>query len=216
VERSGKSRAAADAALKLALRDRARTDSREGIGADSRVRELAEVWFSGLALAPTTTEVYRSRLESQILPSLGSLRVRELSTGSIDRYLKVVAQRHGPAAAKMTRSVLSGMCGLAVRHDALDRNPVRDAGPITRTPKAMPRALSIVEARQRRAMLSYDDQAVSRDLPDLVAFMLATGLRIGEAAAVAPRSRCPRAGPNVTGSTAAGTDKRTPRCSGSC
>jgi integrase len=30
-------------------------------------------------------------------------------------------------------------------------------------------------------MLSYDEQAIARDLPDLVRFLMATGLRIGEA-----------------------------------
>ncbi len=188
VERSGRSKATAESALKLALRDRARLDAREGITPETRVSVLAEAWFAGLDLAPTTLQVYRDRLDCQVLPSLGALRVRELSIGSLDRYLKVIAQKHGHAVAKMTRSVLSGMCGLAARHDALDRNPVRDVGAIARPTKAMPRAMTIKEVRQLRAMLSYDDQAIGRDLPDFVAFMLATGLRIGEAAAVTPSS----------------------------
>jgi len=33
-----------------------------------------------------------------------------------------------------------------------------------------------------RAYLSYDDVAVEKDLPDLVAFMVSTGKRIGEVA----------------------------------
>ncbi|SHN88699.1 Phage integrase family protein [Geodermatophilus obscurus] len=32
-----------------------------------------------------------------------------------------------------------------------------------------------------RAALSYDEKAIARDLPDLVAFLMSTGLRIGEA-----------------------------------
>jgi integrase len=44
--------------------------------------------------------------------------------------------------------------------------------------------LSAAEARQLRALLAYDAQAVKRDLPDFVAMMLATGLRIGECAAL--------------------------------
>lgn len=184
VERSGKSRAAAEAALRLALRDRARVDAREGITADTRVSVLAEAWFANLDLAPTTMETYRARLDTQVLPSLGALRVRELSIGTLDRHLRVIAQKNGPAVAKMTRSVLSGMCGLAARHDALDRNPVRDVGVITRATKSVPRAMTIDEVLELRAALVNDGQAVGRDLPDFVAFMLGTGLRIGEAAAV--------------------------------
>jgi hypothetical protein len=71
----------------------------------------------------------------QIVPALGDLRVRELSVGTVDRFLKSVTKRSGAATAKMTRSVLSGMCGLAARHDALDRNPVRDAKVITQPRK---------------------------------------------------------------------------------
>ena len=41
------------------------------------------------------------------------------------------------------------------------------------------------QLRQLRAALSYDEQAIARDLPDLVAFLMATGLRIGEACGLA-------------------------------
>lgn len=184
VEKSGRSKASAETSLKLALRDRTRSEAGAGIGAETRVSELAEAWFSTLELAPTTMQAYRDRLDFQILPSLGGLRVRELSVGTLDRYLRTVARRNGPSVAKMTRSVLSGMCGLAARHDALDRNPIRDVGIISRQPKAVPRSLTIPEVRELRAKLACDEQAIERDLPDFVAFMLATGLRIGEAAAV--------------------------------
>jgi integrase len=37
------------------------------------------------------------------------------------------------------------------------------------------------QLRQLRAALTYDDRAIARDLPDLVSFLMATGLRTGEA-----------------------------------
>jgi Phage integrase family len=73
------------------------------------------------------------------------------------------------------------MAGLAARHDALEHNPVRDAGRISPgRPKRVPRALSVAETRELRARLSNDDKARERDLPDLVDMLLATGLRVGE------------------------------------
>ena len=84
----------------------------------------------------------------------------------------------------MVRSVLSGMCGLAVRQDLLDRNPVRDASHISVPVKRAPRSLTLAQARQLRAFVTYDDRAITRDLPDLIGFMLATGSRLGEAAAL--------------------------------
>ena len=185
IERLGLSRSAAERHLKEAFRDRVDVHSGTDITAETRVRELAETWFASLdAQSPSTRQRYRDRVDKQILPALGELRLRELSIGTVDRFLKTVTKRHGAAMAKMTRSVLSGMCGLAARHDALDRNPVRDAHVITQPRKAVPKSLSVKEVLQLRALMTYDDKAVARDLPEFVSFMLASGLRIGEASAV--------------------------------
>src|SRR4028119_1994780 len=148
VERSAKTKAAAEAALRLALRDRARFDTGGDITPDTRVSVLAEAWFSGLKnLSPTPLQASRHRLDQQILPGLGNLRVRELSVGTIERHPRLIADKHGPAMAKMTKSVLSGVCRLAARHDALDRNPVRDTGSLKAPTKNAPKALTADEAR---------------------------------------------------------------------
>jgi len=183
--RRGGSKAAAERALKEAFRDRPGIDAGTDLTPQTRVRELAEAWFASLeSQSPTTRQSYRNRVDNQILPALGELRLRELTTGTVDRFLKTVAKCSGPSMAKMTRSVLSGMCGLAARHDAIDRNPVRDAQVINHPRKATPKSLTVNEVRQLRALMTYDDKAVERDLPEFVSFMLATGLRIGEASAV--------------------------------
>ena len=135
--------------------------------------------------SPGTLRAYRDRLDGQIIPALGNLRVRELTTGVVDRHLRAVRDKHGASLAKLCRTVLSGMAGLATRHDALEHNPVRDAGRISPgKPKRVPRALNVAETRELRTWLSNDDKARERDLPDLVAMLLATGLRVDEALAV--------------------------------
>lgn len=56
---------------------------------------------------------------------------------------------------------------------------------IGRSPaRKSPRSLTLAQAQQLRALVTYDDRAVSRDLPDLIGFLLATGVRLGEAAAL--------------------------------
>ncbi|MER7433091.1 hypothetical protein [Pseudonocardia alni] len=80
--------------------------------------------------------------------------MRELSTGRLDRLVIEVHDRHGSAAATTVRTVLSGMVGLAVRHDAL------------------------------RASLHEDEKCRDLDLVELTDVRLATGPRIGEATAV--------------------------------
>ena len=54
-------------------------------------------------------QAYPNRLDQQVLPGLGNLRVRELSVGTIERHLRLVADKHGHGMAKMTTSVLSGV-----------------------------------------------------------------------------------------------------------
>lgn len=186
LERHGKTKAAAERALKAALRDRVGEQTNGDITAGSRVSALAEAWYAGLTdLSPITMQAYRDRLDRQILPRLGQLRVRELSVGNLDRHLRGIVDQHGVATGRMCRSVLSGMCTLAARHDALTQNPVRALGPVSGRAKKAPRALTVPQLRQLRAALTYDDRAITRDLPDLIAFLMATGLRIGEACGLA-------------------------------
>src|SRR5688500_10403812 len=186
VERRGPTKAAVERALKTRLRDRAPVHASGEITAESRVSALAEAWYTGLAgLSPVTMQAYRDRLDRQILPGLGQLRLRELSIGVLDRHLRLVAKKHGVSTARTCRSVLSGMCTFAARHDALSQNPIRAVGPVRGSQKRAPRALTLPELRQLRAALTYDDRAIARDLPDLVSFLMATGLRIGEACGLA-------------------------------
>ncbi len=170
--------------LAEALRDRVYVGAGE-LTADSKVAVVAEAWYATTTtLAEGTREQYRYLLDGKIHAGVGELRVRELSVAVCDRFLQAVQAQSGAAVAKMTRSVLSGICGHAARSGLLDRNPVRDTGPISSKPKRAPRALTVEQVRDLRTWLTYDDVAIRRDIPDLVAFLLGTGLRISEASAV--------------------------------
>src|SRR3954452_11872204 len=96
VERNAASKIAAERALKLALRDRAPGKAGGEIAADSRVLLLADVWVTSLdGLSPITLQAYRDRLDRQLLPRLGQLRIRELSIGILDPHLRDIADSHG-------------------------------------------------------------------------------------------------------------------------
>lgn len=185
IERHGPSQSAAIRALKRTIRDRSRAAGGAELTPESRMSALAEAWYETLeGRSPSTMQIYHYCLDRYLLPALGQVRVRELTVGLVDRHLSTIAKNSGPSMAKTSRSVLSGVCNLGCRLDLLDSNPCRDTGRISTRPKNPPQALSIERARQLLAYLSYDPKARSRDLPDLVAFMLATGLRIGEASAL--------------------------------
>jgi integrase len=190
MERVGRTDTDARNRLKAACRDRSGPDIAGGITASTTVAVLAEVWFEEIRLSvetgersPTTGQLYRDRLDKQVLPAFGALRLREITVSRVDRMLKTVRERHGPGTAKATRTVLSGLFSLAARHDALSANPVREVARV-RSPQHDTFALQLEQVWDLRAHLAADQQAQDWDLPDFVDMMLATGLRIGEAAAI--------------------------------
>src|SRR5688572_11388763 len=103
VERHGRTKGAAERALRLALRDRVHVGAGADITPDTKLAVLAEAWFaevSRLDRSPGTLRAYRERLDRQVIPALGALRVCELSTGTVDRHLRAVRDKHGAAVAK--------------------------------------------------------------------------------------------------------------------
>jgi integrase len=190
VARVGATESKARARLKEACRDRGRTDAAADITRDTTVKALAEEWFSEVRLAvemgersPGTGRLYRDRLDNQVIPAFGSLRLREITVSRVDLLLKRVRDHHGVGVAKATRTVLSGMFGLAARHDAMPSNPVRDTARLP-TKAKVHRTLTLEEVWDLRAKIAVDQKAIDWDLVDLVDMMLATGLRIGETAAI--------------------------------
>jgi len=134
VVRFGQSRAQAERRLREALRDRSSAET-PPVPVDSRLSAMAAHWLAdvdGSELAAGTKRLYRFAVHAYVLPGLGELRLREITVPAIDRLLASVHADHGPGAAKSTRSVLSGILGLAVRHGLLTTNPVRDT-PARRT-----------------------------------------------------------------------------------
>lgn len=185
LSRRAPTKTAAEAALKVAVRDRARIGGQGELTGDSRVKDVAESWFAALRdIAPSTKQAYRDRLDRQVIPGLGQLRIRELTVGTLHRHLREVELRHGYGTAKQTRTVLSGLCGWAARHDAIERNPVREVGAVKVPVRRANRSFTAAQVRQLRALLTYDEKALARDVPDLVGLLVATGMRIGEATAL--------------------------------
>lgn len=117
LERGAKTDGAARRLLAEEVRDRGQPDGRATITRETKVADLGEAWFEQVeasGLSPSTLQLYRDRLDKQILPALSNIRVRELSVGLIDRHLAMVKAKHGASLAKTTKSVLSGMCRLPV------------------------------------------------------------------------------------------------------
>ena len=134
--------------------------------------------------SPTSLETYRRAFKNHIRPALGELRIGEATTPSIDTVLAKIKTNAGPSTAKTCRAIISGAMKLAVRYGAISVNSVREVDTIEAPTKTPPRALTSDEVRLLRTSLTTDERAIEADLPDLVTFMLATGVRIGESLAV--------------------------------
>lgn len=197
VEASGSSGAAAERALRVALRDRATPSGREITG-EMRIAQVGALWFEELELEgrlrAQSIDTYRAVWVKHIEPAIGQLRVREASVSRVDGLVKAIAVRT-PGQAKHVKVVLAGVLGLAVRHDALPTNPVRSIArqaPTHRSVKTVDLALL---AAVRSAARGYrqdrdEDGRLPRGprpdgtLPDAIDLLLATGARIGEVLAL--------------------------------
>jgi integrase len=191
ITRRGTSKAKATARLKEALNELASQTSKDDLRGTDRFGKALDFWLERLAdlvsdgrRSPGSLDTYRRVTQKHILSAFGELRLVEISTPLVDRFLRGVKTKTGAPTARTCRSILSGVMGLAVRYGAIAHNPVREVEAIEARPRKVPRALDAGEPAAFLAMLRRDPKAVERDLPDLVCFMLATGVRIGEALAV--------------------------------
>lgn len=193
VTRYGASRAAAERRLREALRDRMGPAAGE-ITPDSRLRDVAATWRAEIEdqeLSDGSRQLYVRTLDRHVVKGLGGLLLREVDVPKVDRFLKSVREHHGAAAAKSAKTVTSLVLGFAVRHGALAANPVRDTGRIKSAGKTRPKALTAAETtdllKKVDAETGADPAARASDeldLPQVVGFMLGTGMRIGETLAV--------------------------------
>ncbi|MFD2794377.1 tyrosine-type recombinase/integrase [Promicromonospora vindobonensis] len=166
-----------------------RTDDTFGPGAT--LEDAVRVWLKSFrSMADNgrrkraTYDQYERYARVEIFPVIGRLRFTELTTGRLDVFLSGLYERKGFATAKVVRSVLSGTCRMLARRDLLPSNPVRDVGRLEQGRRKPPRALTKEEALRFLALLDGSEYARRNDLPDLMRFLLATGVRIGEALAL--------------------------------
>ena len=183
--RTGDTPRKAKTALTAALASRAHTVGDE-ITADSRFDAVARIWADTLTeRTEGTRRVYTWTLERHVLPALGARRLREITTRTVEQTLKAMLEHHGTSVARTSRVILSQVMATAVRLDAIERNPVRDAQQ-PKAPKPEPKALTIPELAQvRAAIAAHEAKGRSKsDVADVVELLIATGARIGEVLAL--------------------------------
>lgn len=151
----------------------------------------ADMWEAMLAerladgeITATTADRYQGRLKV-LRSALGALQLRECTAGRLEMIVRDLYRGRAQETRKGLRHVLQDVFSLAVRHNAIPANPARELpkirGGATRKP---PRALTPEERRRLLDYVDADPRCRRNDLPDLIRFMLGTGMRISEALAV--------------------------------
>jgi integrase len=193
VTATGESRTAAENRLKEKIAAGLPSRAEGDLNGQTKIRTVAEVWIKEIEQrqdhAPQTIEVYRDIVNRIILPGIGDLRLGELTVGTLDRFLKVEAER-GLSRGRHARVVLAQILDLAVRHDALPRNPVRSTAPWRRSRSEI-RSLTLEELpeirrllRDHRTQAGHPGPPPDGQLAQIFEVMLGTSARLGEALAI--------------------------------
>lgn len=203
IRKHGSTQSAARNALNEAIRDRQQAGrQRSGeLTPASRFREAAVIFLARIERrrADSTHALYEFHLNNTILPALGELRLRECTVGRLDAFLAALEPRYAANTRRKIRSIVKGVLQQAVISEAIASNPVRELDRIEEAGgarKAQPRGLNPDERVRLLGWLDGESDdpielrkqkiARSADLPDLVRYMLGTGLRIGESLATRP------------------------------
>ncbi len=197
VEASGATRQAAERNLKEKLARRGTYSSGMGeLTRDTPFTKLVEVWLEDLDLedrvAVGTRDLYERDMRTLVLPAFEHYTLREMSISKIDRFLKAQA-KISYSRAKHAKVVLNLALGLAVRYEAIPRNPVLGTSRLRR-PSSTVMALTVtqVEAIRLAVRTWRRGRGLSGPKPDgqfeaIIEVMLGTSARIGEVLAIRKR-----------------------------
>lgn len=185
------------AARKLKTLFARRAEQAAGAGeltGSSSFGHLVDVWLDDLdlvdELAPSTRELYERNMRQLVMPAFEHFTLREITVHKVDRFIKTLASTKSYSAAKQARTVLSLAFGLAVRYDAIVRNPVRDTVRL-RKPPTEAKALTVEEIEVIRGAVrgwrrgsGLPGPPPDGQLEQVIEVMLGTSARIGEVLAI--------------------------------
>ena len=194
VSATGATKREAERELKTVIASRSTYRASGELTADSSFVRLVEVWLTDLdleaKLAPSTRALYERNMRQIVLPAFEGYTLREITVSRVDRYIKHLAATRSWSMAKQARTVLSLALGLAVRYDALQKNPVRDIARLRKPPsQAMALTVGQVEAirvavRAWRRGTGVVGPPPDGQLEQIIEVMLGTSARIGEVLAI--------------------------------
>jgi integrase len=124
---------------------------------------------------PATQRDYKRMIEREIIPSIGNIKVADVTFSDIDRLHRKITKRDAPYVANHAVALLSKMFALAIRWQYRADNPAKG---IERNPEEKrERYLSAEElARLGAALAKHKDKMAA----NIFRLLLVTGARSGE------------------------------------
>lgn len=152
------------------------------------VKDLAAAWFENYqnTVKPQTLRNTKEYIKNYILPILGSMPIKKMTTPVAQKYINDLAKRSNQFS--QVRSVLSRMFQYAVVLQLVQHNPIRDTMlPMKKKPSTQ--KVKYIQTDDLKKFLDYIDQSGKENFANFnytVAFrlLLATGIRIGELSAL--------------------------------
>ncbi|MFP3715093.1 tyrosine-type recombinase/integrase [Puerhibacterium sp. TATVAM-FAB25] len=194
VQATGAGRRSAERALKAKIATRGSHVTGTGdLTPDSPFPRLVDVWLEDMELedrlAARSRANYEQTMRTVVMPAFEHYTLREISISKVDRFLKAQA-RISYGRAKRAKVVLNLVLGLALRYEAIGRNPVAGTARLRQPPRRA-KALTLAEIQAvRHAVRSWRRGAgLPGPKPDgqleaIVEVMLGTSARIGEVLAI--------------------------------
>jgi integrase len=189
IERAGRTKQKAEDAIRSALRDRLKPITEQELGPDTRLADLARVWwdeYSQASRSNGTLRRYKTVLDRYVIAQLGGWMIREVSVSKLDRFIKQTTKLNGYSNASIASVLLSGMFAMAARHDAIETNPMKSVAPV-QEPEHEVVVFSLDDVAELREILARWDTSLdgagrrrASDLADPVDMFLGTGCRPGE------------------------------------
>ncbi|MEJ2886186.1 tyrosine-type recombinase/integrase [Actinomycetospora aeridis] len=184
VERSAETSDLARSRLKEAMRAEARKVEDAEITRDTPFRVLAAAYLDTVrrsTLTATTYDRYTHNINSVLLPEIGELPLRSLTTRRLQVLFNSLADAgRSPAGLANLRAPLSGALKLAVLEEVFTANPMAGVQLTRKTSAYSADALDRDDIGKLLAAVEKDQRIGKLELYDIVVLMLGTGCRISE------------------------------------
>lgn len=179
VTRLFESKEASDRNWKAMETDVDRGDYLDPRAAKTPVRAVAALWFASRDVDPSSMIRYEALWRLHVEPEFGRRGVGKIAASQIQMFLNRLKQDYGPSTAAGAYLVLQGILGLAVNDGLIKATPAQP-DKVTRPQHPSTKVVAWSDERIAAIIDAHPD-----DLRLIPVLMAATGIRIGEAFALA-------------------------------